>query len=47
MAFDWFWKAMGASQTRNQSAAALVQEVRRSTPSSRFDDAASPSGHAS
>ncbi len=42
MAFDWFWKAMGASQTRNQKRSrALVQEAEaQHAELSRLDDAA-------
>ncbi|NLP38902.1 MAG: accessory Sec system translocase SecA2 [Corynebacterium pollutisoli] len=42
MAFDWFWKAMGASQTRNQKRSrALVQEAEaQHAELSQLDDAA-------
>ena len=42
MAFEWFWKAMGASQTRNQKRSrALVQEAEaQHAELSRLDDAA-------
>ncbi len=42
MAFDWFWKAMGASQTRNQKRSrALVQEAEaQHSELSQLDDAA-------
>lgn len=42
MAFDWFWKAMGASQTRNQKRSrALVQEAEAQHAGlSQLDDAA-------